>query len=168
MADTAIKPYKIPKNPQTYHLFQALLPALQEWVRQMILAPISTPEGEGFGRNELYPKIERSIEYDMGHWITINIDLSLAADCIEEGRRAGKMPPVAAIQRWLVVKRVVPKHDTTIEQLNFLIRRKIGREGTVGKHYLQEQIDKTPFDWLDDRIDQIIDEYFEAFEIITD
>lgn len=159
--------YKFSVNPPTWQLFNNLIPLLQEWVRTQILAPIKTEAGEGFGRNELYPKIERSIQFDNKHTITITIDLSLAADCIEEGRRKGKMPPIAAIQRWIVVKRIMPKNDTTIEQLNYLIRRKIGRDGTEGKHYLQKQIDKTPFDWMEDRVDEVVDAFFSSYKILT-
>lgn len=159
------KDYTFPTNPKVEHLFMGLIPVLQEWVREQILKPVwNTTDGEAFGRKENYPKMERSIQYDMGHTITITIDLDLVASSIEEGRKAGKMPPTAAIQRWIVVKRVMPKNRQTIAQLNYAIRRAIGRKGTDPKKYLQTQIDKTQLPYAE--IDKVVDNYFAAFELL--
>ena len=56
---------------------------------------------------------------------------------VEYGRRAGKQPPIEAIEEWIRVKPIIPyaingKVPDT-RQLAFLIARKIGREGTEGK-----------------------------------
>lgn len=53
---------------------------------------------------------------------------------IEYGRRAGKFPPIQSIEDWVVRKRIVPRGNTTIPQVSYLIARKISKEGTVGKH----------------------------------
>lgn len=56
---------------------------------------------------------------------------------VEYGRRAGKRPPISAIEEWIRVKPVIPNAingripDT--RQLAFLIARKIGRDGIPAK-----------------------------------
>ena len=52
-------------------------------------------------------------------------------------------PPKAAIDRWICIKPVLPRPDgsgriPTPDQLSFLIRRKIAREGTKGSHDLRD------------------------------
>lgn len=66
---------------------------------------------------------------------------------IENGRAAGKMPPISAIQKWVEIKPVLPRPMSngklpTVQQLSYLIARKIGLEGTKGKHILQRSIDE--------------------------
>lgn len=47
------------------------------------------------------------------------------------GRTGGKMPPVAAIEKWLVQKGIAPiEKKLSISSLAFLIARKIAKEGT--------------------------------------
>ena len=41
--------------------------------------------------------------------------------------------PKVAIDTWIEVKHIVPRLDTTVAQLSYLIRRKISRFGTDGK-----------------------------------
>ena len=61
---------------------------------------------------------------------------------VEYGRKAGKRPPMSAIEEWIRVKPVVPNAingripDT--RQLAFLIARKIGRDGIPPKNYLRD------------------------------
>ena len=52
-------------------------------------------------------------------------------------------PPKLAIDRWIIIKPVIPHPDKeghlpTPEQLSFLIRRKIATEGTEGTHDLRD------------------------------
>lgn len=69
------------------------------------------------------------------------------------GRRAGKMPPIKAIEDWIKAKGLKPVEDKiTTSSLAFLIARKIAQEGTNKENNLQiySQV-ITP-----QRIDQII------------
>lgn len=61
----------------------------------------------------------------------------------ENGRGPGKMPPPGVLLQWMQFKHILPHPMTlsngrtvipTMESLEFLIRRKIGREGTQGSH----------------------------------
>ena len=65
--------------------------------------------------------------------LKLTIDLPGYYDYIVNGRGPGKMPPKVAIDNWIEVKHIVPRLDTTVAQLSYLIRRKIARFGTNGK-----------------------------------
>ena len=60
---------------------------------------------------------------------------------IEDGRKAGKQPPLNAILRWIEIKGILPRADQlgkeiTNEQLAFLIGRKIANKGVAGKQLI--------------------------------
>ena len=79
---------------------------------------------------------------------------------LEYGRRAGKQPPIESIEEWIRVKPIIPyaingKVPDT-RQLAFLIARKIGREGTVGKKPLTNAM-------YSDTAENIIQEIKQAF-----
>lgn len=65
--------------------------------------------------------------------LKLTIDLPGYYNYIINGRGPGKMPPKVAIDTWIEVKHIVPRLDTTVAQLSYLIRRKISRFGTDGK-----------------------------------
>lgn len=70
------------------------------------------------------------------------------------GRVAGKMPPIQAIEKWLIQKGIKPIEDKMkISTLAFLIARKIAKNGTRKENHLAiyDQI-ITP-----ERIDKILD-----------
>lgn len=67
------------------------------------------------------------------------------------GRRAGKMPPIQVIEKWLRDKGIKPLDDKLkISSLAYLIARKIANEGTRKENHIQvytqvitpERIDK--------------------------
>lgn len=62
------------------------------------------------------------------------------------GRRAGKFPPISKIQEWIKIKPVIPRERNgylpTEKQLAFLIARKIAREGTKGKHTFDNVVEE--------------------------
>ena len=72
-----------------------------------------------------------------GTKLLISLNLEPYWRYVEYGRRAGKMPPIDAIAKWITVKPIIPNPingrvpDT--RQLAFLIARKIGREGFEGR-----------------------------------
>lgn len=79
---------------------------------------------------------------------------------LEYGRRAGKQPPIEAIEEWIRVKPIIPyavngKVPDT-RQLAFLIARKIGREGIEGKKPLTNAM-------YSDTAENIIQEIKQAF-----
>lgn len=79
---------------------------------------------------------------------------------LEYGRRAGKQPPIEAIEEWIRVKPIIPyavngKVPDT-RQLAFLIARKIGWEGTEGRKPLTKAM-------YSDNAENIIQEIKQAF-----
>lgn len=65
---------------------------------------------------------------------------------VENGRKAGKFPPLSKIEEWIRVKPVIPRPYNgklpTEKQLAFLIGRKIAEEGTEGKHPLERSVEE--------------------------
>lgn len=63
---------------------------------------------------------------------------------VEYGRRAGKRPPIQAIEKWITIKPIIPQpynnHIPTTKQLAYLIARKIGRDGIKGKYPLSKTL----------------------------
>ena len=80
---------------------------------------------------------------------TFEVKLELAEywKYVENGRKAGKWPPISAIQKWIEIKPVFPRPMDngklpTTQQLAFLIARKIGLEGIAPRPLLQESVDE--------------------------
>lgn len=65
---------------------------------------------------------------------------------VENGRKAGKRPPMDKILEWIKIKPILPRLSSeklpTPNQLAFLIARKIGEEGTEGTGDLSYSIEK--------------------------
>lgn len=77
--------------------------------------------------------------------ISVSLNLADYYIYVENGRRAGKMPPIGKIERWIEVKPVLPTPSNngripTVRQLAYLISRKIGLEGIKPKPLLQQSI----------------------------
>lgn len=80
---------------------------------------------------------------------------------VEYGRKAGKMPPISAIKQWIEVKPIIPRPMKngklpTINQLAYLISRKIGLEGTKGRGVLGERIENANRVFWEDIEDAIL------------
>ena len=85
---------------------------------------------------------------------------------VENGRKAGKWPPIDNILNWIKIKPVLPRPNAegklpTPQQLAFLIARKIGEEGTEGTQGLRKATD-TIWDTFEDRLYEAIDEDVDA------
>lgn len=73
---------------------------------------------------------------------------------LEYGRLPGTFPNLDAIKRWIQVKPVIPTVQSngkvpTVNQLAYLISRKIERDGIEPKYYLNntlDEIDLTPLE----------------------
>lgn len=78
---------------------------------------------------------------------------------VENGRKAGKMPPISAIEEWIRVKPVIPREYNgklpTERQLAFLIARKIGLEGIKPQPLLSESIDDLMLEYEERLMDAI-------------
>lgn len=76
---------------------------------------------------------------------------------VEEGRSPGKFPPPNVIRDWIQIKPVLPNAFNgvlpTLNQLGYLIGRKIATEGIEGKHILESTLNETN---IEERIDEAI------------
>ena len=91
----------------------------------------------------------RGIVKQNGKYIVISIQLEDYYQFVENGRKAGKYPPLSAIRKWISVKPVLPRPTKsgklpTQNQLAFLIARKISKVGTKARPFLKPTL--TSFD----------------------
>jgi len=88
---------------------------------------------------------------------SIEIKAPLHARAMETGRRAGSLPPVDDILKWVQLGKIVKKDDITDEQLAWAIARKIQRDGikVPNKHNVGKVISSI---LLDGRIAKLLEE----------
>ena len=83
---------------------------------------------------------------------------------VENGRKAGKFPPVNAIKDWIQIKPVVPRaingRVPTTDQLAYLISRKIATKGIEPKKLLKRSLEDSK-----DKIDLLVSLITEQLEI---
>lgn len=93
--------------------------------------------------HQLSNSIKDIVKFD-GKYLTVSIQLEEYYKYVENGRKAGKFPPVEKIKEWIKVKPVLPytkgKRLPNENQLAYLIGRKIAREGTRGNPFLEPTI----------------------------
>lgn len=93
----------------------------------------------------LYNSISYVVESNVTNFeVTLNLEEHWKY--IEKGRKAGKYPPISAIEKWIEIKPVLPRPMSngklpTTKQLAYLIARKIGLEGIAPRPILQDSID---------------------------
>lgn len=116
------------------------------------------------GVNTTQKTLYNSVSYFVEHNnTTFEVKLSLEDYWIyvEKGRKAGKFPPFNAIKKWVEIKPIIPRPFNngklpTINQLTYLIQRKIGLEGIEPRPLLTTTIDNL--------IDNMIVELQQALE----
>ena len=110
---------------------------------------------------KLVSSIKGEIEYD-GRYFSVELNTADYFKYVNEGRKAGKFPPLNAIRQWITVKGILPRpykgRLPTTNQLAYLIGRKISKQGIQGTHSLE----KTEKNYrLEDRITEALLEVFE-------
>jgi hypothetical protein len=101
---------------------------------------------------------------------TVKGDAGKYADVIEYGRKPNsKMPPVAAIEKWIRMKPLklrnkqgefIKSTESAIKSAAYNIARSIGKKGIEGINYYAEAIDDT---W-DEYKDKLMDAYIKSIE----
>lgn len=118
-------------------------------------------------------KLKNSVKYILNvNDADIELNLSLAHywKYVDNGRKAGKWPPIDKIIEWIKVKPIIPDNRfgrlPTEKQLAYLIGRKIYEKGIEPKHTLHNSIndimDTIFMDELEAAITQDIDEMVEV------
>ena len=109
----------------------------------------------------LYNSFEKVIEVGEDYF-KVSISLADYWQYLEKGRGPGKFPPVDKIKEWIEVKPINPTplsngKTPSVEQLSFLISRKIANEGTEGKPFFEPAKEQTIREF-EDKINQAIEE----------
>lgn len=94
----------------------------------------------------LYNSVKFNVENN-GKTFEVQVTLEDYWKYVENGRKAGKWPPINAIQKWVEIKPVLPRPMAngklpTTQQLAFLIARKIGLEGIKPRPLLQQSVNE--------------------------
>ena len=103
---------------------------------------------------------------------TVVINLEPYWYYVENGRKAGRFPPIDKILEWIRIKPITPYSDSrgrlpTEEQLAFLIARKIANEGTEGRNVLYETLSELNNYYLP-KLQQALDRDFARFSYEID
>lgn len=97
--------------------------------------------------NNLYDSFEKIIEIGEDYY-SVKISLADYWQYVNNGRKPGKFPPPPAIRNWIEVKPVNPYplsngKTPSIEQLTFLIGRKIANEGIEPTNFFEPAKEQT-------------------------
>ena len=95
--------------------------------------------------NDLYNSLNYIVDTGTRGRFEVQISLLHYWKYVEYGRRAGKFPPINAIQEWVRIKPVLPRPMSngklpTERQLAYLISRKIALEGIAPNPFLEKSI----------------------------
>lgn len=109
----------------------------------------------------LYNSFEKVIEVGEDYF-KVSISLADYWQHLEKGRGPGKFPPVDKIKEWIEVKPINPTplsngKTPSVEQLSFLISRKIANEGTEAQPFFEPAKEQTIREF-EDKINQAIEE----------
>lgn len=126
-------------------------------------------------RNEVNAsdKLFKSVKYlfkSDNRYLEIDLELKNYYWYVENGRKAGKFPPIQKIEDWIKIKPVLPYKDKngklpTLNQLTYLIGRKIKEKGIQGKHLLQKYVDDIYREIEDRLVDALSEDLHNAVEI---
>lgn len=126
-------------------------------------------------RNEVNAsdKLFNSVKYlfkSDNRYLEIDLELENYYWYVENGRKAGKFPPIQKIEDWIKIKPVLPYKDKngklpTLNQLTYLIGRKIKEKGIQGKHLLQKSVDEIYKEIEDRLVDALSEDLHNTVEI---
>lgn len=96
--------------------------------------------------------LEESIGYVMRSkpsGYEVDIELADYYKYVDQGRKAGGMPPVSKLREWLRYPNVKDRlglnqlPDSQLNGIAYLIARKIAKEGTKGNHFFTNVVDNS-------------------------
>lgn len=131
---------------------------------------------------DLYDSFEKIVDIE-DDFYSVKISLEDYWYYVENGRGAGKFPPIDKIRAWIQIKPISALPDVngrtpSVEQLTFLISRKIAQEGTEPKPFfepakqeaiehfenainmaIEEDVDR----YISEQVDELLNKTFEDF-----
>lgn len=109
-----------------------------------------------YSSGNLYKTIDYTITSKSDSYL-VTINLEEYWVFLENGRRAGaKMPPISAIEKWIKVRKILPRPVTlksgkqrvpTVQQLAYVIARSIAKKGIKPRPFMRESIEDTMKDF---------------------
>lgn len=116
--------------------------------------------------HELEQSLEKIVEIGDDSF-SVKISLADYWTYVENGRGPGKFPPPPAIRSWIEVKPVTPTPGSngkvpTVEQLTFLISRKIAEKGTEPQPFFEPAKEQAIREFSE-AIDRAVEDDIEAF-----
>lgn len=121
---------------------------LNEFADQFIQNARDGLQADGsIATGELYNSFQKIIEIGEDYY-SVKISLADYWQFVNSGRKPGKFPPLPAIRNWIEVKPVNPYplsngKTPSIQQLTFLISRKIAYEGIEPTDFFDEAKEQT-------------------------
>lgn len=108
---------------------------VEEYKEQLILNDVNDSYG-------LYNSV-RYIFNKNGGTFEVSLELAHYWKYVENGRKAGKWPPISKIKDWIEIKPVLPRPmaNGKLPTTNQLASRKIGLEGIAPRPLLQRSVD---------------------------
>lgn len=92
----------------------------------------------------------------------VNLNIQDYWKYVEYGRLPGKFPNIDAIRKWIQVKPVIPYTYNgklpTLNELTFLISRKIANKGIEPTYYLNRTLDEIDMQPLEDAVTQSLEQ----------
>lgn len=92
----------------------------------------------------------------------VNLNIQEYWKYLEYGRLPGKFPNIDAIRKWIQVKPVIPYTYNgklpTLNELTFLISRKIANKGIEPTYYLNRTLDEIDMQPLEDAVTQSLEQ----------
>lgn len=92
----------------------------------------------------------------------VNLNIQEYWKYLEYGRLPGKFPNIDAIRKWIQVKPVIPYTYNgklpTLNELTFLISRKIANKGIEPTYYLNRTLDEINMQPLEDAVTQSLEQ----------
>lgn len=141
--------------------------ALNDFANYFIeLARENLKRNNSIASRELYDSFEKIIEINEDHF-SVKVSLADYWKYVENGRGPGKFPPPDKIREWVEVKPISIQPDSngiypSVEQVSFLIGRKIANEGTEAKPFFEtakEEAIRHYEDIIGTAIEKDIEEY---------
>ena len=140
---------------------------LQEYGEYFIQSARDDLQANKTNASNLLTDTMRSIVQIYDDHFEVDIELQDYWYYVDNGRRPGKFPPPNKIKEWIKIKPVMPYADKngrvpTVDQLTFLIGRKIATEGTDPQPFFKKNI-KPTYDHFQEAIALAIDEDLKVY-----
>lgn len=154
----------------TEQIFPSVLTILEEFGAELVRdIGKSIKDKDLIASGELSKSVKFSIDVNLAdEKYVFQLDMAPYWSAVDEGRKAGKQPPIQSIMKWLKYPNVQSKlgkenrdlslktfKDYELKGLAYVIARKIGKEGTKATHFYSAVV-------TEERLNQLISDIGDA------